>query len=307
MKRMSKISILITIFLGNMVFCMAQDDETSRMVLNSITKALLENDCDKAQRNYNIWKELTGKTNSDIEGEIGNCKTSGDKDYIELQNANIAVQTTDIGNKISYETAKLMCKNSITGGFTDWRLPDENELMMLFIERNSIKNFGDDLYWVGDTPVRYIPPLRGFALLFSRTIKGKEYNIFPIENGYVYSEYKTKPTIYNAKKISSFPPDDKSILKTNTAYYYRKYAILEGGSYGFYFGDTERLEGGNEVTYFGDTERYITPAVKVINFENGNIISLDDNTQKNAKYNCRCVRSLSKPENVRMNDVTIEW
>jgi hypothetical protein len=274
---LKKISIGVAILLGTTTFCAAQDDETSRMVLKSITEALLENDCDKAQRNYNIWKDLTGKTNADIEDEIKDCKTSGGKaGYIELQIANIAVQTTDIGNQVSYETARLMCKNSIIGGFKDWRLPDENELMILFTEKNRIQNFVDDLYWVGD---RNEIPLPRVIHSYTKTINGRKYKVYPIEDGYVYSENQMEPTVYNAKKTSDFPPYDKSTLKTNTTYYYLSYAIFEGG----------------EINYYGTTKSYTTPAVKVINFNNGNITSLDDNTQKNAKHNCRCVRSLPKP------------
>ena len=52
----------------------AQDDDLARLMRN-INAALSEGECDceKARRNYNAWKDVTQKTDKDIETRISNC------------------------------------------------------------------------------------------------------------------------------------------------------------------------------------------------------------------------------------------
>ena len=40
-----------------------------------------------------------------------------------------------------------MCKNSTLGGYTDWRLPTSDELMVLYTNRDKIGGFKDEIYW----------------------------------------------------------------------------------------------------------------------------------------------------------------
>lgn len=67
-------------------------------------------------------------------------------DWIEIQSAGIAVQSQDLGSG-TWVTANSMCANSRVGGFTDWRLPTMDELMVLYNNRKIIGGFSDDYYW----------------------------------------------------------------------------------------------------------------------------------------------------------------
>ncbi|MDE6702487.1 MAG: DUF2012 domain-containing protein [Muribaculaceae bacterium] len=61
-------------------------------------------------------------------------------EWIEIPSAGIAVQKTDLGIG-NWKTADAMCKNSTIGGYTDWRLPTKEELMVLFTNRDKIGSF----------------------------------------------------------------------------------------------------------------------------------------------------------------------
>jgi hypothetical protein len=73
MKNSLKISIFAAMIFCSTVAWAQTDDNTSNEVFKKITDALVKGDCDRAQRNYNIWKTLTEQTNSDIEAEIKEC------------------------------------------------------------------------------------------------------------------------------------------------------------------------------------------------------------------------------------------
>lgn len=60
--------------------------------------------------------------------------------WIEIPSAGIAVQKEDLGIAI-WSTAETMCKNSNLGGYTDWRLPTKDELMVLYNNREKIGGF----------------------------------------------------------------------------------------------------------------------------------------------------------------------
>lgn len=60
--------------------------------------------------------------------------------WIEIPSAGIAVQKEDLG-KAYWSTAETMCKNSNLGGYTDWRLPTKDELMVLYNNRDKIGGF----------------------------------------------------------------------------------------------------------------------------------------------------------------------
>ena len=49
-------------------------DETGAHYLQTIEKRLKEGDCENAQKNYNVYKGLTGKTNADLQRRINECK-----------------------------------------------------------------------------------------------------------------------------------------------------------------------------------------------------------------------------------------
>ena len=59
---------------------------------------------------------------------------------ITLETANLMVQTSDLGC-VNWTSAKLMCENSTTAGYNDWRLPTKEELMILYNNKDIIGGF----------------------------------------------------------------------------------------------------------------------------------------------------------------------
>jgi len=73
-------------------------------------------------------------------------------DYVELVQANIAVQKTDISVGTDWSSASTLCSNSRVGGFSNWRLPTIGELSVLYTYRTTIGGFSttsstDSRYW----------------------------------------------------------------------------------------------------------------------------------------------------------------
>lgn len=64
-------------------------------------------------------------------------KTEG---YVILEELGIMVQTQDVGEG-SYSSMFSLCKNSVVGGYTDWRLPTQDELAGLYNLRKEIGGF----------------------------------------------------------------------------------------------------------------------------------------------------------------------
>lgn len=163
MKHRLKISIFAALLLCSITLW-SQTDDTANLVFKKVTEALVNGDCDRAQRNYNIWKALSETTNPDIEVEIRECKSESekkqDKGYVELKDAGIAVQTKDVVvSMLYYDDAKLLCENSTLGGYKDWRLPTIVELSAIFsnkdkLDSNFFKNrnvsksgYSPPIYW----------------------------------------------------------------------------------------------------------------------------------------------------------------
>ncbi len=61
-------------------------------------------------------------------------------DFIVLTAAKLMVQTKDLGCT-DWHTAITMCESSIVGGYTDWRLPTREELMVLYNNKEKIGGF----------------------------------------------------------------------------------------------------------------------------------------------------------------------
>ncbi len=61
-------------------------------------------------------------------------------EWMEIPSAGIAVQRQDLGTGL-WATADAMCENSTLGGYTDWRLPTKDELMVLYNNREKIGGF----------------------------------------------------------------------------------------------------------------------------------------------------------------------
>lgn len=61
-------------------------------------------------------------------------------DYVTLPELNLMVQKEDLG-VVDFYSAVGLCEGSITGGYTDWRLPTLKELQGLYVNRSMIGNF----------------------------------------------------------------------------------------------------------------------------------------------------------------------
>lgn len=68
-----------------------------------------------------------------------NTTIDEDADYVVV--GDLYVQAKDLGKDISWSSANSLCKNSILGGYDDWRLPTIDELATIYTQRNVIGGF----------------------------------------------------------------------------------------------------------------------------------------------------------------------
>ena len=68
--------------------------------------------------------------------------------YVVLEDYGLMVMKKDLGTG-NWSSAKSICEQSRSGGFSDWRLPSQVELSILYNERNTIGGFyiSDDNPW----------------------------------------------------------------------------------------------------------------------------------------------------------------
>lgn len=71
-------------------------------------------------------------------GEDVSFTTKGE--FAELPGANLMVQTEDLGC-VNWVSARMMCENSTIANYSDWRLPTQDELMVLYNNRDYIGGF----------------------------------------------------------------------------------------------------------------------------------------------------------------------
>ncbi|MCQ2317532.1 MAG: DUF1566 domain-containing protein [Bacteroidales bacterium] len=74
------------------------------------------------------------------------AKKNPENGIVELTAANLMVQKLDIGC-VNFSSAQTMCESSDLGGYTDWRLPSKEDLMVLYNNRALIGGFTDGRYW----------------------------------------------------------------------------------------------------------------------------------------------------------------
>lgn len=73
--------------------------------------------------------------------------TPESNDYAILNGLNILVARNDISNStITYDNAAKLCKNLSISGYSDWRLPTTNELLIIYNNQDSIGSFKSTSY-----------------------------------------------------------------------------------------------------------------------------------------------------------------
>lgn len=81
-------------------------------------------------------------------GEVKSFTTIEEKKYVVIDG--LAVQKQDLA-KASWKEANSICQATRVNGFTDWRLPTEAELKILYTHRNEIGGFKSENYWSSHT------------------------------------------------------------------------------------------------------------------------------------------------------------
>lgn len=196
-------------------------------------------------------------------------------DYVMV--GDLYVQTKDLSSEagLNFNSAELLCENSIVGGFDDWRLPTIEELALLYNNKEAIGGFASAIYWGS----------RGYGLDFTTGNQGSSYgtnNLFRvravrkdeqpefetrpvividkttalfngyienagnppyIERGFAYSSETTVPTIEDAKVITPGNGTKEYSatvygLKENTTYFVRAYVTTLEETY---YGNTESI------------------------------------------------------------------
>ena len=68
-------------------------------------------------------------------------------DVFVIESLNLMVQTADMSGEFTWGQASVVCAQSTVGGYTDWRLPTEEELVGLCERKTEIGGFGQEVYW----------------------------------------------------------------------------------------------------------------------------------------------------------------
>jgi len=171
MKQIFKTILIATLFIGSSTVLFAQA-ESGNYYLQMIGQRLSEGDCESAQRNYNMWKKLTEKTDADIEAEIEFCqkantniktnKNTSDSLYIgmDYQGGRIAyldgskkhgliITIHNVTNEeVTWAAANDTCKALKIGGYIDWRLPSKEELLEICKKKSLFGLFS--YYWTSN-------------------------------------------------------------------------------------------------------------------------------------------------------------
>jgi hypothetical protein len=96
--------------------------------------------------NYDVMVQSGKIAKADI--QLGT--KAPDMPYITLQSAGIMVQKQDIGTG-TWSTINTACENSTLAGYSDWRLPTQSELDVLYQNRVAIGGFttsgSNTFYW----------------------------------------------------------------------------------------------------------------------------------------------------------------
>ena len=94
-------------------------------------------------------KELSIKLNAN-ETQTGEIAEGGIIVYSDDKGEHgLVCSNNDLG-KANWDDAKKLCEGYNEGGFSDWRLPDRDELLLVYTllhQKKGIGNFADSFYW----------------------------------------------------------------------------------------------------------------------------------------------------------------
>jgi len=82
-----------------------------------------------------------------ISGVSWGCNSYKMLDADRLEIGTGALNTIDIVNGCSSNSAAKMCDDLVLNGYSDWHLPSKDELRKLFENRNLIGGFDNEYYW----------------------------------------------------------------------------------------------------------------------------------------------------------------
>ncbi len=109
----------------------------------------------------------------------------GAPEYVVLEEYDLMVMTKDLGRTDKYSIADELCKKNTTAGFSDWRLPTIEELIIIYANRNEIRG---SYYWENDKLDYYwsstLYDSRNYTLL--SFYDGARYSSHRSDNNYDY-------------------------------------------------------------------------------------------------------------------------
>ena len=94
------------------VWAQTETDKAASQVMQKIEEALLEGDCDRAERNYATWKTLTGGTNPLMEDGIRNCQNAKSANQIKQIVEEALLQGDCNRAQINYNQWKVLTKKT---------------------------------------------------------------------------------------------------------------------------------------------------------------------------------------------------
>lgn len=163
-----KFLLLSTVFIGLTIGLSSCGNDTSneKKEVKEIEKEVPLKIGDKFEGGYIFFLDFEGK-----HGKICAPRSFGDD------------------KEVSQKKAVKEAKDLTLNGFSDWRLPNSNELMMIAsINRQDLFSFNDTRYWSGDTKKgndgydNYISIFYVYNISNSKEAESGETNIFEFEN-----------------------------------------------------------------------------------------------------------------------------
>ena len=140
-----KYTMVLAMLLGIGTFAMAQDYSE---YLDLAMEKLKAKDCDAAQKYYNVYKELTGKSVLSVEVLIEDCKSASANapKQIQINYQDYEVLPGDLDGDYGGQDGNKACDELTAFGKSDWHLPTHSELDALYNHKNEIGGFKDAYY-----------------------------------------------------------------------------------------------------------------------------------------------------------------